>query len=251
MSSIGTGYDLSVTTYSPDGRVFQTEYAAKAVDNSGTGIGIRCKDGIVMGVEKLIVSKMLVEGSNRRIHAVDRHVGIAMAGLVADGRQVVNRGRAEANGYKSQYGDPIPIKVLCDRLASYVHLFTLYWWTRPCGASVIIGGYDQEGPQLYMVEPSGVSYKYFGTAIGKGRQAAKTEIEKLKLKEMTCREGVKAVAKIIYSVHDEAKDKAFELELGWACEESNRLYQRVPDALFEEAKAAAVAAKEAEDMDAD
>ncbi|KAJ7541643.1 hypothetical protein O6H91_10G068300 [Diphasiastrum complanatum] len=196
MSSIGTGYDLSVTTFSPDGRVFQVEYAAKAVDNSGTVVGIKCKDGVVFGVEKLIVSKMLLEGSNRRIHAVQRHAAMAMAGVAADGRQIVSRARAEANNYENFYGDEIPIKELCDRVASYVHLSTLYWWLRPFGSAAILGGYDRDGPQLYMIEPSGVAYRYFGAAVGKGRQAAKTEIEKLKLSELTCREGVKEVAKM-------------------------------------------------------
>ncbi|CAG8727729.1 23588_t:CDS:2, partial [Racocetra persica] len=65
MTSIGTGYDLSVSTYSPDGRVFQVEYAAKAVDNSGTAIGLRVKDGVVLAVEKLVQSKLLVPRSNR------------------------------------------------------------------------------------------------------------------------------------------------------------------------------------------
>nr|XP_009592267.1 proteasome subunit alpha type-3-like [Nicotiana tomentosiformis]XP_016453646.1 PREDICTED: proteasome subunit alpha type-3-like [Nicotiana tabacum] len=76
MASIGTGYDLSVTTFSPDGRVFQIEYAGKAVDNSGTVVGIKCKDGIILGVEKLIASKMMLPGSNRRIHSVHRHSGM-------------------------------------------------------------------------------------------------------------------------------------------------------------------------------
>ncbi|KAH9675078.1 proteasome subunit alpha type [Citrus sinensis] len=221
MSSIGTGYDLSVTTFSPDGRVFQIEYAAKAVDNSGTVIGIKCKDGIVM----------------------------AVAGLAADGRQIVTRAKSEATNYESVYGEPIPVKELAQRVASYVHLCTLYWWLRPFGCGVILGGYDRDGPQLYMIEPSGISYRYFGAAIGKGRQAAKTEIEKLKLSEMTCRQGVIEVAKIIYGVHDEAKDKAFELEMSWVCDESNRQHQKVPDELLEEAKAAARAALE--EMDAD
>ncbi|KAL6530615.1 Phosphoprotein associated with glycosphingolipid-enriched microdomains 1 [Orobanche minor] len=260
MSSIGTGYDLSVTTFSPDGRVFQIEYAAKAVDNSGTVAAIRCKDGVVMGVEKLIASKMMLPGSNRRIHAVHRHAGMAVAGLAADGRQIVARAKSEANNFESVYGEPIPVQELAQRVASYVHLCTLYWWLRPFGSGVILSGYDRDGPQLYMVEPSGVSYRYFGAAIGKGRQAAKTraprpapqvigEIEKLKLSEMTCRQGVVEVAKIIYGVHDEAKDKAFELEMSWVCDESNRQHQKVPDDLLEEAKTAAKAALE--EMDAD
>ncbi|XP_016671761.1 proteasome subunit alpha type-3 isoform X2 [Gossypium hirsutum] len=227
MSSIGTGYDLSVTTFSPDGRVFQIEYAAKAVDNSGTVIGIKCKDGIVMGVEKLIASKMMLPGSNRRIHSVHRHSGMAVAGLAADGRQIVARAKSEATNYQSVYGEPIPVKELAERVASYVHLCTLYWWLRPFGCGIILGGYDRDGPQLYMVEPSGISYRYFGAAIGKGKQAAKT----------------------IYKVHDEAKDKAFELEMSWVCDESKQQHQKVPDDLLEEAKVAARTALE--EMDAD
>ncbi|BBN19305.1 hypothetical protein Mp_8g09510 [Marchantia polymorpha subsp. ruderalis] len=250
MSSIGTGYDLSVTTFSPDGRVFQIEYATKAIDNSGTVVGIKCKDGIVLGVEKLIASKMLLEGSNRRIHSVNRHSGMAIAGLAADGRQIVTRARAEAGNYLGFYGEEIPTKELCDRVAYYVHLCTLYWWLRPYGSAAILGGYDRDGPQLYMIEPSGVAYRYFGAPVGKGRQVAKTEIEKLQLPQMTCREGVVAVAKIIYNVHDEAKDKAFELEMSWICDESKREHQRVPADLLAEAKAIAKAAQE-EDMDAD
>ena len=99
MSSIGTGYDQSTTTFSPDGRVFQVEYAVKAVDNSSTAVGIRCKDGVVMGVEKPKLSKMLVEGSNRRIFTVDKHSGMCVSGLMADARQVVTYAREEAAAY--------------------------------------------------------------------------------------------------------------------------------------------------------
>lgn len=248
MSSIGTGYDLSSTTFSPDGKVFQVDYANKAVDNSGTVIGLRCKDGVVLGVEKLVVSKMLVEGSNRRIHTVDKHAGIAYAGLCPDGRQIVGRARGEASQYKNFYGDPIPGQTLCDRIASYVHLFTLYWYVRPYGVGTLLAVYDKDGPQLYQVEPSGIAYRYFGTAVGKGRQGAKTEIERLNLKEMTCREAVVQIAKLIYQVHDEAKDKAFELELSWVCDESNRMHERVPADLHAAAVAAAKASLE-EEMD--
>jgi len=95
MSGIGTGDDLSGTTYSPDGRVFQAEYACKAVDNAGTTIGVKCKDGVLIAVEKQVESKMVVPGSasSRRVMACDRHAGIACAGLAPDGRQLVNRAR--------------------------------------------------------------------------------------------------------------------------------------------------------------
>ncbi|KAI2654175.1 Proteasome subunit alpha type-3 [Labeo rohita] len=170
MSSIGTGYDLSASTFSPDGRVFQVEYAMKAVENSSTAIGIRCKDGVVFGVEKLVLSKLYEEGSNKRIFNIDRHVGMHLA----------------------------------DRVAMYVHAYTLYSAVRPFGCSFILGSYDEDdGPQLYM--------GYWGCAIGKAKQAAKTEIEKLQMKDMTCRELVKEVAKIIYIVHDESQKEGTSL----------------------------------------
>ena len=86
MASTGAGYDLSPTTFSPDGRIFQVEYATKAVENSGTVVGIRCADGVVLGVEKVMLSKMLLPSSNRRVATVSAHAGVAQAGLAADGR---------------------------------------------------------------------------------------------------------------------------------------------------------------------
>lgn len=247
MAGIGTGYDLSVTTFSPDGRVFQSEYAQKAVDNSGTAVGIKCKDGVVLGVEKLVISKMLVAGSNRRIYAVDRHAGIASAGLAPDGRQIVNRAQAEAANYKNFHGSAIPGHVLSERLSSFKHLYNLYWTVRPFGSSTLLAAADKSGPALYLIETSGTCNRFFGAAVGKGRQQARTEIERLKLSEMTCREGVKEIAKIIYRVHEE--EKPFELELGWICEESGMEFKRVPADLQAEAEQAAKAALEDSDME--
>merc|ERR1712070_177808 len=90
MSSIGTGYDLSTTTFSPDGRVFQVEYAGKAVDSSGTVVALRCKDGVVFGVEKLIKEKLWEPTTNTQLFTVDRHIGIASNGILTDARDVVD-----------------------------------------------------------------------------------------------------------------------------------------------------------------
>lgn len=200
MSGIGSGYDLSPGTYSPDGRVFQTEYAQKAVDNGSTMIGVKCRDGVVLGLEKLVPSKLLVEGSNKRIYHVDKHIGAAIVGLAPDGRQMINAAAQEAKNYRNTIGQSIPGAILADRLASYVHLFNLYWSVRPFGAAVLFAVYDLDGPALYLVEPNGVSQRYFGTAVGKGRQAAKTEVEKLKLGEMSCQEALLEVSKILHRV---------------------------------------------------
>lgn len=249
MSSIGTGYDQSTTTFSPDGRVFQVEYAIKAVDNSSTAVGIRCKDGVVMAVEKPKLSKMIVEGSNRRILHVDKHSGICVSGMIADARQIVNHGRYEASRYRDFYGGSIPGHVLCDRISGLMHMYTLHWSVRPFGSSVLIGSYTEEGPQLHAIDPSGVSYRFFATAIGKGKNGAKSQLEKLDLTTLTAREAVTEAAKVIYSQHDPAKDKPIELEISWVCEESGKLHQLVPAELHAAAVEAAKAAREAMDDD--
>ncbi|CAO3682149.1 unnamed protein product [Rhizopus microsporus] len=235
MTSIGTGYDLSVSTYSPDGRVFQVEYANKAVDNSGTAIGLRVKDGVVLAVEKLIQSKLLVQGANCRIQSAN--FTLATAGLLADGRHLVNRARDEAQAWRDIYRQPIPGKTIADRLGQYVSAYTLYSSVRPFGTSTIIATMtEKEPPSLYMIEPSGVYWGYRGCAIGKGKSVAKTEIEKLDLENMTAREAVNEITRIIYTCHDDAKDKEFELELSWICAESQYKHQFVPAELKAEAE---------------
>ncbi|KAI8788066.1 proteasome subunit alpha type-3-like isoform X1 [Biomphalaria glabrata] len=250
MSSIGTGYDLSASQFSPDGRVFQVEYAQKAVENSGTAIGIRGKDGVVFGVEKLITSKLYETGDNKRILNIDRHIGAAVAGLNADARHLIDRARSEASNYRNSYGDAIPLQLLSERVSGYVHAHTLYSSVRPFGVSLIIGSMERDGPQMYLVEPSGVSWGYYGCAVGKAKQNAKTEIEKLKMKDMSIKDLVKEVAKIIYVVHDEVKDKSFELELSWVGDITDNKHVLVPPEVFVEAeKYAKEALEESDDSD--
>jgi 20S proteasome subunit alpha 7 len=117
MSGTGAGYDQSTSTFSPDGRVFQVEYAAKAAEKSGTTIGIRCKDGVVLGVEKIITHKMLVPTSNRKVYTVDEHVGIACAGLTGDADKLANVAREESYKYRDFYKTEIPGRILNKRLA--------------------------------------------------------------------------------------------------------------------------------------
>ncbi|KAJ4344400.1 putative proteasome subunit alpha type-7 [Didymosphaeria variabile] len=281
MTSIGTGYDLSNSVFSPDGRNFQVEYAVKAVENGGTAIGIRCKDGIVLALEKLVTSKLLKSGANKRIATVDRNMGIVSSGLLPDGRHFVSRARDEASSWRNLYKAPIPTSSLADRMGSYVQAYTLYSSVRPFGVTAIIGGWDSEaelpvdgqvgagpgvgsggkkdgakhgGPYLYMIEPSGLYWGYYGAATGKGRQIAKSELEKLNLSEgeLTLEEGVKEAARIIYIAHDDNKDKEFELEMTWISSTTGPTkgrHEDVPKELREEAERLAKKALEGDDED--
>jgi 20S proteasome subunit alpha 7 len=196
-TSIGTGYDLSNSVFSPDGRNFQVEYAVKAVENGGTCIGIRTKHGVVIAVEKIITSKLLKPNANKRIATVDRNVGIVTSGLLPDGRHLISRARDEANSWRRTYKAPIPMNALASRLGGYVQAYTLYSSVRPFGISAIVGGWDSEaempvdgqvgegptggpggkasfedqnvrrgGPGLYMIEPSGLYWvSYIGREV--------------------------------------------------------------------------------------
>lgn len=196
-TSIGTGYDLSNSVFSPDGRNFQVEYAVKAVENGGTCIGIRTKHGVVLACEKIISSKLLKPGCNKRIATVDRNVGIVTSGLLPDGRHLTSRGRDEASSWRQTYKAPIPMSSLASRLGGYVQAYTLYSSVRPFGVSAIVGGWDSEadmgvdgqvgtgpstgaggksndasvkrgGPALYMIEPSGLYWVSWKTSEERG-----------------------------------------------------------------------------------
>jgi 20S proteasome subunit alpha 7 len=259
MASSGSGYDLSSSTFSPDGRIFQVEYATKAVENAGTVLGILVKGGgVVLGAAKPLLHKMLVPSSSPRIHSVAEHVGVAMTGQVPDARVVVSRARDESSGWLESYGTPVPPHVLADRVGSYVHYFTLHGSLRPFGAAVLLGGYDVETKDysLHMVEPNGCAYRYYAVAAGKGRQAAKTELEKLLLHTnaptiSTPREACQQICKILHMLHDDAKDKPFELELSWICAESNNKHVGVPKDIVKDSVAWAKQQLEDDDDDAE
>ena len=142
------------------------EYAFKAIESAGTAVGVRCKDGVLLGVEKLVLSKMLVEGSGRRVVAVAEHCGAATAGLIPDARQLVTRARDEARDYKQAYGEAAPPRILAERMGGFMHLYTVYWSTRPFGASILLAGYDAEAKshELYLAEPTGAVFVRGGRA---------------------------------------------------------------------------------------
>ncbi len=149
MTSIGTGYDLYTSQFSPDGRVFQVDYAAKAVESSGTALALRGRDGVVFAVEKIVTSKLYESTANRRLFTVDTHVGAAVTGLLADGRALVDRAVGDAADYRDEYGTEIPLKYLVDRVSMYMHAYTLYSAIRPFGTNIMLGTYTkEEGAQV-------------------------------------------------------------------------------------------------------
>lgn len=248
MAGTGQGYDLSVTTYSPDGRIFQTDYAQKCCDNAPTCLALVCKDGILLATQKLLQYKLLVHGTNKRCYAVTKQSGAVATGLITDCRVVVNRVREEANSYKRNFGEAIPGYLLAERVGLYMHAYTLYYSVRPIGTAILIANYsDEEGGTLFSVDPSGLVQKWAARALGKGRQLANTELEKLNLETLTCKEALYHASRILHKCHDESKK--IELEMNWICKDSGYQHEIVPRALVGEAEEKAKKALEEEDDD--
>ncbi len=168
-------------------------------------------------------------------------MGVAITGVSADGRQLVNRTREEASNYADTYGHPAVPSVLADRLALFVHYFTIHGSLRPFGASALMAAYDEDvkTAELYMIEPSGNCLRYYACAAGKGGQAARTELEKILSKRnetgITCNEAIGEMARILHTIRDPSKDKPFELEMGWLTEANGYKWALVPDATVKEA----------------
>jgi 20S proteasome subunit alpha 7 len=145
-----------------------------------------------------------------------------MNGIVPDGRALMFRGREEAKQYQDQFGIKIPGQVIAERLANVTQMNTVYSSQRPYGTSVILACHDMiKGASLWMVEPSGGCFQYYGCASGRGRQLARNEIEKSNFREMTVQEALPKVAKLLLKAQDEMKEKKQELELSILSEGNN------------------------------
>ena len=166
------GYDRAITVFSPDGRLFQVEYAREAVKRGTTSIGIKCSEGIVLSVDKRTTSNLVEATSIEKIFKIDEHIGAATSGLVADARALVERARVEAQINKITYSEPIRVDSLSKKLCDMLQMYTQNGGVRPFGSALIIGGVYDGICKLFETDPSGALIEYKATAIGSGRSAA-------------------------------------------------------------------------------
>lgn len=211
-------------------------------------MGVVCKDGIILGTEKIIMNKMMVSGTDKRLFSVTKSIGAVVNGIVPDGRQMMFRARDECEQYEQNFGIKIPGQVLADRMALQFHQRTMYGGYRPVGASIIFACHDKmKGATLWMIEPSGQMYQYYGCATGRGKQLARNEIEKGKFRELTVREALPKVAKMLLKSQDEVREKKMELELSILCEETSWTHRVLDRATTDRMTAEAQEAIENED----
>ncbi|KAF5409988.1 MAG: Proteasome subunit alpha [Candidatus Methanocomedens sp.] len=163
------GYDRAITVFSPDGRLFQVEYAREAVKRGTTAVGVKAVDGVVLLVDKRVTSKLLVAESIEKIFQIDDHMGAATSGLVADARALIDRARVEAQVNKVSYDEPIGVEVLSKKICDFKQTYTQYGGVRPFGTALLIAGVEDSEARLFETDPSGALLEYKATGIGAGR----------------------------------------------------------------------------------
>lgn len=172
-------YDRAITIFSPDGRLFQVDYAQEAVKKGSTAVAVRGKDCVVIGVEKKSVPVLQDDRTIRKIHELDTHVMAAFSGLSADARVLIDYARRECESYKLTLEDPVSLARISGIIADIKQEFTQTTGRRPFGISMLIGGFDPNGsPRLYTTEPSGVYYELLAGSIGRNEKVVKEYLEK-------------------------------------------------------------------------
>ena len=170
-------YDRAITVFSPEGRLFQVEYAKEAVRRGATAMGVVCADGVILVAHKNITSNLLVFESMKKIFKIDNHIAATASGLVADARRLVDIARLEAQKHRLTYNEPMAVEAVARQLCDTMQLYTQYGGTRPFGVSLLIAGVDSE-PKLYEAEPSGALTGYKADAIGSGKKEVDEFFEK-------------------------------------------------------------------------
>ncbi len=162
-------YDRASTVFSPDGRLFQVEYAREAVKRGTTTVSLKFEDGVALIIDKRISSRLVVAASIEKIFQIDEHIGCATSGLVADARVLVDYARVSSQINKITYGEPIPVETLVKKICDFKQNYTQWGGVRPFGTALLVAGLDSKGIHLFETDPSGALVAYKAGSIGAGR----------------------------------------------------------------------------------
>uniref|UniRef100_A0A4W5R766 Proteasome subunit alpha type n=2 Tax=Hucho hucho TaxID=62062 RepID=A0A4W5R766_9TELE len=198
-------YDRAITVFSPDGHLFQVDYAQEAVKKGSTAVGVRGKNVVVLGVEKKIVAKLQEDRTVRKICSLDDNVFMAFAGLTADARIIVNRARVECQSHRLTVEDPATVEYITRYISSIKQRYTQSNGRRPFGISSLIVGFDFDGtPHLYQTDPSGTYHAWKANAIGRSAKTVREFLEKNYKEDMesdtdTIKLAIRALLEVVQS----------------------------------------------------
>ncbi|MEM3851774.1 MAG: archaeal proteasome endopeptidase complex subunit alpha [Methanomassiliicoccales archaeon] len=205
-------YDRAITVFSPDGRLFQVEYAREAVRRGTTTVGIKFKDGVALVVDKRIASRLMEPTSMEKIYLIDEHIGCATSGLVADARVLVDNARVISQVNKITYGEKIGVEALVKRICDYKQQYTQYGGVRPFGISLLVAGVDDTGAHLFETDPSGGLASYKASSIGAGRTVVMDFFEENYKEELSADDAiVLALRGLKKAIEEELNPKAVEI----------------------------------------
>ncbi len=171
------GYDRAITIFSPEGRLYQVEYALELVKRGAPIAGVSSKEGVAIAANETPES-MLEDGDYfRKIFQLDGHVAMAIAGLSSDARVLINQARVFAQSNRLLYDEPVDVEILARRLGDITQIYTQHAGVRPFGVSTILAGVDTEGSRVMTTDPSGSYRGYKATAVGRKSEEANKLLE--------------------------------------------------------------------------
>lgn len=224
-------YDRAITVFSPDGRLFQVEYAREAVKRGTTTVGLKYKTGVVLIVDKRITSRLIEPESIEKIFQIDEHIASATSGLVADARALIDRARVDAQVNRITYNEKIQVETLVKRICDFKQTYTQYGGVRPYGTALLIAGVDDTGARLFSTDPSGALMEYKAASEGAGRDGAMTYFERHYKEDVSLDEaidlGIKALNK-----GTEGKLKGDALQIGVV--DAKKKFYPMPDSKTKE-----------------
>jgi len=220
------GYDRAITVFSPDGRLYQVEYAIETVRRGTVAVGVKCKDGIVIAVEEK-PRKLQISETAQKIFQIDDHVGVAAAGYIPDARSQVDNARFFSQSNKMIYDEPVEVETIAKHLADQCQQYTQYAGVRPYGVALILGGVVNNTPQLYLTDPSGTYISYDAIAIGSGSDQVTDFLEKTYKEDLTLDDAATLAAAGIY-LSSEDKEGTSHIRMAHIKKE-NGLYELVSD----------------------
>ncbi|MBX0293356.1 archaeal proteasome endopeptidase complex subunit alpha [Haloarcula nitratireducens] len=199
-------YDRGITIFSPDGRLYQVEYAREAVKRGTASVGVRTADGVVLAADRHARSPLIERDSIEKIHEIDDHVGVASAGHVADARQLIDVARRQAQVNRLRYDEPASVESLTKEVTDYIQQYTQTGGARPFGVALLVGGIKDGEPRLFETDPSGTPYEWQAVAIGGSREEIQSFLEDEYAEEMDLEGGVELALRALESVNEDGLD---------------------------------------------